>query len=113
MTEKNKSIGVSKFIIEQRDSFTYANLKLELFISKKPNVIISDKIDIDDDLKKQLIIKMKKWVDFYANKDIYITANLVSFKLMNGNLDISRGITLAFHDGLPKIGIKPPQIFTL
>ena len=56
---------------------------------------------------------MKKWVDFYANKDIYITANLVSFKLMNGNLDISRGITLAFHDGLPKIGIKPPQIFTL
>ena len=110
-TEKKKT-GEGKFVLQIGEKIFFSDIKIELSLSEKNKISILSKIENENEILHSIRLEINKWLKYYADKAVFINATIIHVGFQDdGEFQVKKGVSLAFHDGLPKIGINPPQIF--
>ncbi|WP_201980778.1 hypothetical protein [Hymenobacter rubidus] len=117
MKENKASIVTNYFILGEGSDGIYSDITIEISPSTTATLKRGDKIEIKDERLLERIESefQNKWIKPYSKSGIFL-----SIRILNIGIDksgrkyaVENSVGGLMHDALPKIGIKPPQIFRL
>ena len=117
--ESTKYIGVGEFILNNGIENKYGDVIIEVEQDPVSGLGVTwDKSiqEFDKEMKRKIVEEVIGWIDGYAKSEIYLHVHVKKVGVRDekeGENDFIRAIRNAFYDVLPKMGIEPPQIFSL
>ena len=109
-TEKAESF----FILGDGPNGTFIDIKIEISIDKESSLkILKNTQNQDKQILSKINLEFKNWINQYAKKDINlkITVTHIGIDPTGRLFQSERAVNNIMHEALPKIGVKPPQIF--